>query len=44
MPSLHDIGRLPDAADNCAIAIRDLAAGTLVVADERRFTLSHTVA
>ena len=43
MPHLNDIGRLPDPADNCAIAIRDLPAGMLVQTDDRSFTLSHTV-
>ncbi|MCY3779025.1 MAG: UxaA family hydrolase [Chloroflexi bacterium] len=43
MPSLNEIGRLPDPADNCAIAVRDLAAGTMVGAGGRTFALSHTV-
>ncbi|MBI5772527.1 MAG: UxaA family hydrolase [Verrucomicrobia bacterium] len=36
-------GRLPAAGDNCAIAIRRLDAGTVVVMPERSFALSHTV-
>ncbi len=43
MPHLHEIGRLPDPADNCAIAIRDLPAGTVAQTGERTFALSHTV-
>ncbi len=43
MPQLHEIGRLPDPVDNCAIAIRDLAGGTPVHSGDRKFTLSHTV-
>lgn len=41
MPQLQDIGRLPDPADNCAIAIRDLAAGTLIRRGDAEFALSH---
>ena len=43
MPQLHDIGRLPDPIDNCAIAIRDLAGGTEIQSGGRAFKLSHTV-
>lgn len=43
MPLLHDIARLPDPTDNCAIAIRDLPAGTSVTHNDHEFTLSHTV-
>ena len=43
MPHLHDVGRLPDPVDNCAIAIRDLAGGTEIQSDSRSLTLSHTV-
>ncbi len=43
MPQLHEIGRLPDPIDNCAIAIRDLAGGTQVHSGDRKFALSHTV-
>ncbi len=43
MPQLIHIARLPDPADNCAIAIRDLAAGTAVAHQGSRFTLSHTI-
>lgn len=43
MPKLQDIGRLPDPADNCAIAIRDLARGTAVRRDGAEFALSHKV-
>ena len=43
MPTLQDIGRLPDPADNCAIAIRDLARGTLVQQGDAQFALSHKV-
>ncbi len=41
MPQLEDIARLPDPADNCAIAIRDLPAGLNVQTNEGSFTLSH---
>ncbi len=41
MPQLQDIGRLPDPADNCAIAIRDLAAGALIRRGDAQFALSH---
>lgn len=43
MPLLHDIARLPVPADNCAIAIRDLDAGTTVIHNDSEFTLSHTI-
>ena len=43
MPSLNEIGRLPDPADNCAIAIRDLPAGTQAQTSDQSFALSHTV-
>ena len=43
MPKLQDIGRLPDPADNCAVAIRDLARGTLVRYGDAEFALSHKV-
>ncbi len=43
MPQLHEIGRLPDPVDNCAIAIRDLPGGAEVQDGERDFTLSHAV-
>ena len=43
MPHLHEIGRLPDPVDNCAIAIRDLAAGNVVQYEDAAFALSHTV-
>jgi altronate dehydratase len=36
-------GRLPDAADNCAIAIQRLEAGTEIEMPAGRFRLSHTV-
>ncbi len=41
MPQLQDIGRLPDPADNCAIAIRDLEAGALIQRGDAEFSLSH---
>ena len=41
MPPLQDIGRLPDPADNCAIAIRDLEAGALIRRGDAQFALSH---
>ena len=41
MPQLQDIGRLPDPADNCAIAIRDLEAGALIRRGDAEFALSH---
>ncbi|MCY3572708.1 MAG: UxaA family hydrolase [Chloroflexi bacterium] len=43
MPQLQQIARLPDPTDNCAIAIRDLAAGTAVAHAGSRFALSHTI-
>ena len=43
MSDLHQVGRLPAAADNCAIATGTLAAGTAVRHENNRFTLSHTV-
>ena len=43
MPDLQDIGRLPDPADNCAIAIRDLERGTRVRLGDAKFALSHKV-
>ncbi len=43
MPQLQDIGRLPDPADNCAIAIRDLERGTVVRGNDAEFALSHKV-
>ncbi|MCY4146578.1 MAG: UxaA family hydrolase [Chloroflexi bacterium] len=43
MPQLHELARLPDPADNCAIAIRDLPAGTTVAHAGGRFALSHTI-
>lgn len=43
MPELNEIGRLPAPSDNCAIAIRDLEAGTIVERGSASFTLSHTV-
>ena len=43
MIELQQIGRLPAAEDNCAIAIRTLDAGTVVQDSNSSFTLSHTV-
>ena len=43
MPQLYEIGRLPDPVDNCAIAIRDLEAGTMIQSGDNAFSLSHTV-
>ena len=43
MPQLNEIGRLPDPVDNCAIAIRDLEAGTTIQSGDNAFSLSHTV-
>lgn len=43
MPLLNDIARLPVPTDNCAIAIRDLDAGTVVSHDGAEFSLSHTI-
>ena len=40
---LHEIGRLPAPGDNCAIAIRQLSAGTIVRKDDEQFSLSHTI-
>ncbi len=43
MPLLNDIARLPVPTDNCAIAIRDLDAGTVVSHNGAEFSLSHTI-
>ena len=43
MPELSELGRLPDPDDNCAIAIRDLVAGTRVEHGDKAFSLSHNV-
>ena len=43
MPRLHEIARLPDPADNCAIAIRDLPAGAEITHGGARYALSHHV-
>ncbi|MFZ0544175.1 MAG: UxaA family hydrolase, partial [Candidatus Promineifilaceae bacterium] len=43
MIKLIEIGRLPAAGDNCAIAIRTLPAGTAVQDASTTFTLSHTI-
>ena len=43
MPLLNEIARLPDLADNCAIAIRDLPAGAIAQHAGRQFSLSHKV-
>ncbi|MCL4267723.1 MAG: UxaA family hydrolase [Anaerolineae bacterium] len=43
MHELTEIGRLPAAGDNCAIAIRTLAAGTAVAWGQTTFTLAHTI-
>lgn len=43
MPHLNEVGRLPVPSDNCAIAICDLAAGTVVDCGDASFTLSHQV-
>ena len=43
MPRLHELARLPDPADNCAIAIRDLPAGTDILYAGDRFQLSHAI-
>ena len=43
MLQLHEIGRLPDPADNCAIAIRDLQGGAQIQFGDRAFTLSHNI-
>ncbi|MCY4538751.1 MAG: SAF domain-containing protein, partial [Chloroflexi bacterium] len=43
MPNLNEIGRLPDPGDNCAIAIRDLPAGTRVQQGDDHYALSHNV-
>ena len=43
MPNLNEVGRLPAPSDNCAIAIRDLAAGTPVQLADTSFRLSHHV-
>ena len=43
MPQFHEVGRLPDPVDNCAIAVRDLPAGTVVQGNDGEYALSHTV-
>lgn len=43
MPNLKEIGRLPERDDNCAIAIRDLPAGTRVEQGDGGYALSHHV-
>ena len=43
MPLFHEIGRLPDPVDNCAIAVRDLPAGTVAQGSDGEYALSHTV-
>ncbi len=43
MPHLNEVGRLPVPSDNCAIAIRDLAAGTEIEYAGATFQLSHQV-
>ncbi len=43
MLQLQEIARLPDPADNCAIAIRDLPAGTFLAHGGARFPLSHKI-
>ena len=44
MIKFQEIGRLPAAEDNCAIAIRTLSAGTAIAGpDNTQFTLSHTI-
>ena len=43
MPNLNEVGRLPDPGDNCAIAIRDLPAGTRVQQGDEETILSYTV-
>ena len=43
MPLLNDIGRLPVATDNCAIAIYDLEAGAVITHNENEFALSHNI-
>ena len=43
MPQLHEVARLPDPADNCAIAIRDLPAGAEITHGGARYALSHHV-
>ena len=42
MIAFKEIGRLPAAGDNCAVATRTLAAGTEIEKEGRRFILSHT--
>ncbi len=43
MHELTEIGRLPAAGDNCAIAISTLAVGTAVTYGNATFTLAHTL-
>ncbi|MCB8945745.1 MAG: UxaA family hydrolase [Ardenticatenaceae bacterium] len=43
MFALEDVGRLPAPHDNCAIAVRMLAAGTAVAHAGQTFALSHTL-
>lgn len=39
----HEVGRIPAAGDNVAIATRRLEAGTVIAYGDRRWPLSHTV-
>jgi hypothetical protein len=41
--AFSDVARLADPADNVAITIRRLEAGTEIARDDARYTLSHTV-
>lgn len=43
MPHVNELGRLPVPSDNCAIAIRDLPAGTAVDFGGGSYSLSHHV-
>ena len=43
MIRLEDCSRLPSPKDNIAIAVRRLDAGTVLVDDDREFTVRHTV-
>lgn len=43
MLHLHEIGRLPSAQDNCAIAVQRLSAGTAVDIQGSQAAISHTI-
>ena len=42
-PLFHEVGRIPAAGDNVAIATRCLEAGTIIARDDQHVRLPHTV-